>query len=1421
MNSKMTRYEKFFRLFLAVFMIVQLGLSSAAAVAQPTPQSAPVTGPKINIQFVTMNQIEDELADQLKSAAPNDQDQDAASVPDADSADEEADEISEAADEVDEEAEAGETEDKEAEESQEEETEETEEEEAEETEEEEAEESQEEEAEESQEEETEETEEEEAGETEEEETEESQEEEAEESEEEETEESQEEEAEETQDEAEETQDEAEETQEEEAEETQDEAEETQDEAEETQDEAEETQDEAEETQDEAEETNEVGGSDLTQDEVSAEEAACEGEDCPAAEVAACEGEDCPAAEVAACEGEDCPAAEEAACEGENCPVEEAAACEGEDCPAAEEAACEGEDCPAAEEAFCEGEDCPVEEEAACEGEDCPAEEPLVLETAELGDTGIEVTIFNSSNENQNFALMSVANAPGDLPDVETEEFVLTCKEDICISLGDPDHKIQLNDIEGTGTEYPKDWEILIDNKGIYHLTYTIPDFENMYDDLNDVPDEITIDLGLVQNALNSYKYWSSSTVMEPGDVRAFQVWIKTESGFTYKYIDGSFKLETADLSSTEPNTGYIAFDGQELPEEYTGRTSITSTGLIQPMIDFLRNEATDQVYSDNEIYSYMGPFEWRDAMSKLRRKYNTSSDQEAFANLLVDYYSEKDGTEYTDIQDLMENSETFYNQVIPTSVMFGFGNPKELANTSLPLDPTFLYDYFYQQALRFAYGEGYLYDADGNPISVSDEPGIQHDFYDSIGDPKETQFTTKTVYSAIDYDSSLPEPELNEGLIKRGDLDPDHDWIVYGQNVSDDTLCVNVYHPYYEENMYYCGVIYNPDGSPATVNDATTEEKSITTTQEGYEAEWYYSDKFEDQTWYQIKSKNEARNEINNMTDEEKAAFYEQAQEDGVALLLEKYGVSSIDELNYEEMSGAGYKWNGSNVQAATLTGLDYLIYQFALDKYIAQVGQTAYDNMMASNTYYKTDMLRSILRLADEVGQLGDTSDITTLEKAYGKEKFVNEYTLSRNWFTGDGTVGNFMEQMKEELEARAADPDYEFAKGTEEDRNIWGRTNEMFNTLLGEGLTADEAAMASFMFAYNIDGEITGNLYQDTYWGWDSEIKLEKVYDTLTINKVDEKGQLIGAGTEASGTTGTEGSGNNGTSEESSEDQSDQATFQVWYYKENKKDNTLDKYYYTMITDEEGNSAPGFAKYDPNNENLSYTIDTTDGKLEMTYPRIAGAVYYLREVNAPYGYVTDTTVRIICDTEEQAEKAKQRLLDDTQITGEDDHRIQIKINDINNAESIDPELLKTENGSRYYGMDFENVKETETTTQTPSETTTPTPSETTTSTPPETITPTPETPTPSVTVTPVPSETTTPPAPGPGSSTEEPPVETPVVPSTPETPGRSYPTDPEWQPEESNEIPPRRMFGLLEINDYRVPLAGLVNMNEGDCFD
>ena len=35
MNSKMTRYEKFFRLFLAVFMIVQLGLSSAAAVAQP------------------------------------------------------------------------------------------------------------------------------------------------------------------------------------------------------------------------------------------------------------------------------------------------------------------------------------------------------------------------------------------------------------------------------------------------------------------------------------------------------------------------------------------------------------------------------------------------------------------------------------------------------------------------------------------------------------------------------------------------------------------------------------------------------------------------------------------------------------------------------------------------------------------------------------------------------------------------------------------------------------------------------------------------------------------------------------------------------------------------------------------------------------------------------------------------------------------------------------------------------------------------------------------------------------------------------------------------------------------------------------------------------------------------------------------
>ena len=85
----------------------------------------------------------------------------------------------------------------------------------------------------------------------------------------------------------------------------------------------------------------------------------------------------------------------------------------------------------------------------------------------------------------------------------------------------------------------------------------------------------------------------------------------------------------------------------------------------------------------------------------------------------------------------------------------------------------------------------------------------------------------------------------------------------------------------------------------------------------------------------------------------------------------------------------------------------------------------------------------------------------------------------------------------------------------------------------------------------------------------------------------------------------------------------------------------------------------------------------------------------------------------------------------------------------------------------------------------------------------------------------TPTPAGTTTP-APGPGGSPEgDNPVTTPDTPSEPHTPERSYPTNPEWQPEESNEIPPRRMFGLLDINDYRVPLAGLFNMNEGDCFD
>lgn len=197
------------------------------------------------------------------------------------------------------------------------------------------------------------------------------------------------------------------------------------------------------------------------------------------------------------------------------------------------------------------------------------------------------------------------------------------------------------------------------------------------------------------------------------------------------------------------------------------------------------------------------------------------------------------------------------------------------------------------------------------------------------------------------------------------------------------------------------------------------------------------------------------------------------------------------------------------------------------------------------------------------------------------------------------------------------------------------WDKANAYFNTLLASGLTEDEATWAAFAMATNIDFQNAGNDYQNTAWNWYASMVLHQADGTLDLTKTDKKtGEIIGD---------DEGEG--------------QTSFYLWKYETDKKTGEKNPMYCTYVeptytTNENGEQVlekDGFycwVKYDPSKDKLTYTVTTTNGKLNIDYKLLENVVYYLQEAIAPDGYDTDPEIYVICDEESYKE------LEGTEVT-------------------------------------------------------------------------------------------------------------------------------------------------------------------------
>lgn len=196
------------------------------------------------------------------------------------------------------------------------------------------------------------------------------------------------------------------------------------------------------------------------------------------------------------------------------------------------------------------------------------------------------------------------------------------------------------------------------------------------------------------------------------------------------------------------------------------------------------------------------------------------------------------------------------------------------------------------------------------------------------------------------------------------------------------------------------------------------------------------------------------------------------------------------------------------------------------------------------------------------------------------------------------------------------------------------WDKANAYFNTLLASGLTEDEATWAAFAMATNIDFQNAGNDYQNTAWNWYASMVLHQADGTLDLTKTDADGNVIGD---------DEGEG--------------QTSFYLWKYETDKKTGEKNPMYCTYVeptytTNKDGEQVlekDGFycwVKYDPSKDKLTYTVTTTNGKLNIDYALLENVVYYLQEAIAPDGYDTDPEIYVICDEESYKE------LEGTEVT-------------------------------------------------------------------------------------------------------------------------------------------------------------------------
>ena len=205
----------------------------------------------------------------------------------------------------------------------------------------------------------------------------------------------------------------------------------------------------------------------------------------------------------------------------------------------------------------------------------------------------------------------------------------------------------------------------------------------------------------VEEINKAYTAWKEADLLQPGDVRKFEIFFTSDSKHTYKYKNGSFTLATPDWGSQ--NSGVNGFDGQMLPGEYVDKAEYHVTLRCDPIQDLLIQKLGVDPYDAFNGFPGYVDVQIREYLSQTYGKGSIAENLNAY---LLDYYNAKDGTSYTSIDALVKSNPEARSELTKTETSgnkwFTVGGETFVVDAHLE---TVKYDHFYQNLLSFVYGD--------------------------------------------------------------------------------------------------------------------------------------------------------------------------------------------------------------------------------------------------------------------------------------------------------------------------------------------------------------------------------------------------------------------------------------------------------------------------------------------------------------------------------------------------------------------------------------------------------------------------------------------------------------------------------------------------------------------------------------------